>query len=384
MRMLSFLKKTFLENLRDWKILILTLVFAPFFVFLMYAYYGVAPSSYVLLVYNRDRSAGAEASASQALIAAWREFKHADGQPVFRVSEVTSLESARLQVKNRDADLLVEILPDFSRHLANFKDDPAGAPARLINHGNESNLRSSMAMALSDYIAYALAITSTGTRVPLEAGLQPAGTAAARRDFDLYVPALLVLAIIMVLFTAAATLIKEVDQGTMSRLLLSRLTTLEFLTAVSLNQVLIGLATLLLALLAALCTGYRMEGSLAALLVAGTISILGVVAISVLVAAFLKSIFELLTVGCFPFFILMFFSEAMFPLPKLTLFQLAGYSVYASDILPTSLTVRAFQKILNGGAGLAGIGFELAGILALTALYYVLGAWLFRRRHQRV
>ena len=37
MRMLAFLRKTFLENLREWKILILALTFAPFFVYVMYA-----------------------------------------------------------------------------------------------------------------------------------------------------------------------------------------------------------------------------------------------------------------------------------------------------------------------------------------------------------
>ena len=133
----------------------------------------------------------------------------------------------------------------------------------------------------------------------------------------------------------------------MSRLMLSKLSTPALLTAVSFNQIIIGVTALLLAFLAALSVGYQAEGSLLTLLIVGIVSTLSVVAISILVAAFLKSIFELLTIGCFPFFILMFFSDVLFPLPKITLFHVAGNTVHANDLLPTTLTVSAFNEILN-------------------------------------
>ena len=122
----------------------------------------------------------------------------------------------------------------------------------------------------------------------------------------------------------------------------------------------------------------------ATLLVIGAISTLGVVAMSILTAAFLKSMFELLTIGCFPFFILMFFSECMFPLPKVRLFHIAGHMLYANDILPTSLTVKALNKTLNYGAGIGDVLFELTAIVVLAIAYFALGTWLFRRRHMRV
>jgi ABC-2 type transport system permease protein len=96
----------------------------------------------------------------------------------------------------------------------------------------------------------------------------------------------------------------------------------------------------------------------------------------------MRTIFELLTVGCFPFFVLMFFSDAMVPLPKIPLFHVAGNVVNASDVLPTSLAVRALNRILNDGAGLGDVWFEMAGIALLTAAYFAAGIALFRRRHQ--
>lgn len=89
-----------------------------------------------------------------------------------------------------------------------------------------------------------------------------------------------------------------------------------------------------------------------------------VVALSLLVAAFMRTIFELLTVGVFPFFILMFFSDCMFPMPKIPLLRLAGHAFNLTDILPTSLATRAFGRILNFGAGLGDILLPGAGKMA--------------------
>jgi ABC-2 type transport system permease protein len=118
--------------------------------------------------------------------------------------------------------------------------------------------------------------------------------------------------------------------------------------------------------------------------VVGAATTLGVVAIAVFVSAFLKSMFELLTVGVFPFFVLMFFSDCMFPLPKVRVQEIGSHVLYANDILPTTLCVRAFNKILSFGAGLGDVAFEIGAILVLTAAYFAVGTWLFRRRHQRV
>jgi ABC-2 type transport system permease protein len=387
MRTLAFLEKTFLENLRDWKILVLTLAFAPCFVYMMKGYFAAATPSYRLLVLQHDEAsgdAGGEAANAEGLVAAWQAVRHPDGQPVFVVSKVRNLPAAIALVKRRDAELVVEIPAGFSRRLADRRDGKAGAPARLVNHGDAANVRSSMAMAYSDYVAYLWVAGVTGVSFPLELDVRGVGAGRPLSEFDLYVPALLVLAIIMVMFTAAATLVREVDKGTMIRLRLSPLRTAELLAAVSINQLLIGLVALALTLLAAVSVGYRPQGPWFAVLVVGAVATLGVVALSVGVAAFLKSMFELLTVGCFPFFILMFFSESMFPLPKVTLFHLAGRAFYANDVLPTSLAVRALGRILNFGAGLDDVAFELAAALVLTLGYYVLGAWLFARRHLRV
>jgi len=386
MRALAYFKKTFLENLREWKVLSLALVFAPAFVFMMYGYYGAATPAYRILVVNRDagEKAGSTSPEGAALLDAWRRAAHPDGTPVFTVIETLDLAGAQAQVRARDADLLVEIPAGFGAALASARTSPGAAPPRLVNHADERNLRGSMAMAMSDYVAFTEVSTRIGARLPLDVAVASLGSGRALSDFDLYVPALLALAVVMILFTAATSLVKEVDKGTMTRLMLSRLTTPELLAAVSANQVILGCVALSLAYLAALACGYHSAGSLTALLAVGAAGTLGVVAIAVVCSAFLDSMFELLTVGTFPFFVLMFFSECMFPLPKIPLLAVAGHTLYANDVLPTTLCVRAFNRILNFGAGIADVVFELVVILGLTVVYFAVGSWLFSRRHQRV
>jgi len=388
MRSLAYFLKTFRENLREWKILIMALVFGPFFIYIMNAYSSTSTPRYTILVINHDSevqlSGGEKLAAGNLIVNSWQAEKYPDGKSVFSVLAVKDVEAGKKKLQNRDADLLAVIPADFSRRLSDTVSSGSKMLPEIQEYGDPSNVRFMVAASFADYLSISLISRFTKWQLPLNLSIQPISSGRGLSDFDLYVPALLVLALIMVLFTAAASIIKEVDKGTIIRLQLSRISTAEFLGAISVNQVLISTAALALTFLAALHVGYRTSGSIFLFLFVGSLGSLSVIAISLIVAAFLKTIFELLTVGIFPFFILMFFSESMIPLPRLTLFVVFGHTYYVNDLLPTSLAVRAFNKILNFQAGMGDIGFELAGILLLTCLYFAIGVWLFRRRHMRI
>jgi ABC-2 type transport system permease protein len=92
--------------------------------------------------------------------------------------------------------------------------------------------------------------------------------------------------------------------------------------------------------------------------------------------------FGLLTLGCFPFFILMFFSDCFMPLPKIDIMQIAGHQIYLNDILPTATATRAMSKILNFNSGFNEIRFEILLILLLSLVYYTIGILLFKRKYR--
>jgi ABC-2 type transport system permease protein len=185
----------------------------------------------------------------------------------------------------------------------------------------------------------------------------------------------------MLMFTAAGALIREKDKGTIVRLRLSNLTVFEWLLSVTATQLIVGILALALTYATAWGVGYRANGSLLILLLVGALGSLSMMAFSVLVAAFLRTVFDLVTVGCFPFFVLMFFSGGMFPLPGIPLFQIGDRAVELNGMLPTTHAITALNRVLSYGAGVGDILFELGALVLLTVALYLLGVWAFTRRH---
>jgi ABC-2 type transport system permease protein len=385
MRLYPLFVKAMIENFRDWKILALGITFAPFFVVLMHFYFGEATEIYRLVFVNHDRGAAAEAgkavNAGRALILALEQYSDEDDAIAMDVSQKQGMAEAQESLKNKSVDLIVEIPANFSKTLVDYKKGERSATAVMKTYGDPTNPKYVMAASWCDALAFQFAADLTGLKGPLTFVTESLTPSKALTDFDLYVPGLLGLALMILMFTAAATLIKEKDKGTLMRLRLSNMTTTEWLIAVSLSQVIIGLLALGSTYLTAVALGYRTTGSMIAVISVSILSCLAIIAISVLVAAWLRTIFDLMTVGCFPFFILMFFSGGMFPIPTISLFALGGRSIDVNDILPTTHSIAAFGKILNQGSGLGDVAFEMGAITVLTIGYFSLGIWLFSRRH---
>jgi len=388
MRIISLFRKTWIENIRDWKILILTLTFAPLFVLLMYFYVGEwTQTAYRIVVINHDAGVSTadngDFNAGADLILEMKSVLDAEGKKIIEVKQELDMVTARKQLMNNAVDLVVEIPDRFSEVILSYSQGHQPVPAVVKTYGDPTKANYIMAAVWSDMITYEYAATTAGLESPLEIQVNTVSGKQTLNEFELYVPALLALALIMLMFTAAASLIKEKDKGTIIRLRLSNMTTFEWLTAVSLTQVIIGMLALALTFATAVALGYRTSGSLVAVSIVGLLSCFSIIAISLIVAAYLRTIFDLLTIGCFPFFILMFFSGGMFPLPPLRLFTIGDRAININDLLPTTHAINAMSKILNFGAGLGDVLFELGAITVLTVVLGAFGIWLFTRRQMQ-
>ena len=388
MRVFSLFRKILIENIRDWKILILTLSFAPLFVLLMYFYVDEAQSgAYRVIVINHDVGVTdpglGDFNAGSELILEMEGITDQDGNQLITVEQEQDMAAAQRKLLNNSVDLVVEIPELFSEVLLEFSKGNQTDHVIIHTHGDPSKPNYIMAAVWSDMITYEYAASVAGMNSPLEIQVHSVQGKETLNEFELYIPALLVLALIMLMFTAAATLIKEKDKGTIIRLRLSHMKTFEWLVAVSMVQIIIGMLALVLTYLTAVALGYESSGSLPAMMVVGFLGCLSIIALSIIVSAYLRTIFDLLTIGCFPFFILMFFSGGMFPLPPLRLFTVGTRSVNVNDVLPTTHTINAMGKILNYDSGLQELGYELVAITALTVVFFVLGVVVFTRRHMR-
>jgi ABC-2 type transport system permease protein len=375
-RLNALLRKTLIENFRDWKMLVMTLSFAPFFVVLMYFYFEGATISYRIAVVNQD-----EGAVAQELIERLEEVEFGEGTAVLRVTEEADLVAAQERIRDRSADLVIEIPRGFSSALLQYSPGSEDEPLVVRTYGDPANVKYMMTAALGDYLTYEYAALITGETGPMVLEPVTVGGADARDEFDLYMPGLLALALMMLMFTAAGTVIKEKDKGTLLRLRISNMSTAEWLAAVSITQVTIGLVAVALTYLTAWSLGYRMSGSLFDMAVITVLSSMAIVGISMIVAASLRTIFDLVTIGTFPFFILMFFSGGMFPLPDVQLFALGARTINANDFLPTTHSIAAYDRIMNAGGGLGDVAFELAAIVLLAVVFFVIGTWAFTRRH---
>jgi ABC-2 type transport system permease protein len=379
MKTLACFIKTFKENLRDWKILILAVIFAPFFIYMMYMYMGDSGSSvYNVVLLNNDN----KGIISNELIGEWEKMKTEDGKSVLRIRTVSDTITAKEMIKNKDADLFITIPDSFSDSFNMFIISGKGLLAPLKSYGDQANIKYMVAASFVDYITFNYISQKTGIELPVNVKYEFAGRGKSLKEFDLYVPALLVLSIIMMLFTAGASIVREIEKDTITRLTLSKLTSAEFMTALSINQIIIGLICLFLTLLAAFSVGYSTSGSMLLLFLVGALTCFSVISISIITACFIKTMFGLLTLGCFPFFILMFFSDCFLPLPKINLFNLAGHQIYLNDILPTATATRAFNKILNYDSGFSDVSFEILWILVLSFGFFFLGIWLFKKKYK--
>lgn len=379
MKTLACFIKTFKENLRDWKILIIAIVFAPFFIYLMYMYMGDSGTIvYNVALLNNDKK-GAFAN---ELVDEWRKIKTENGKPLLKIKTISDAITAKEMIKNKDADLFVTIPEGFSDSFNIFINSGKGLLSPIKSYGDQANIKYMVSASFIDYAAFSYISQKTGIEFPFNMKYEYAGRGKSLKEFDLYVPALLVLSIIMMLFTAGASIVREVEKDTITRLSLSKLKSSEFMTALTLNQIIIGLICLFLTLLAAFSVGYRTSGSIPLLLIVGALTCFSVISISIITSCFIKTMFGLLTLGCFPFFILMFFSDCFLPLPKINLFSLAGHQVYVNDILPTATATRAFNKILNYDSGFSDVSFEILWILALSLVYFFIGVWLFRKKYK--
>lgn len=367
--------KSLMENLRDWKVLAMTVLFAPFFLVLMFVFYGGEPTVYTIAVLNLDGN-----TAAQGLIEQLEHQTAPDGRHLFKLQMVQQKADLKQAVNNKTADVGLTIPADYGHRLNEGHLRQTAAPAEIAIFGSMANTRYPVAAVYATDVIQTYSLEMTGRKPPVRIEETFLEQKLPLNEFEGYVPGLLSLAILMILFTATASLVRESEKKTLVRLKLSRLGAFSFLTGTGAVQAVIAVCALVAAYLTALALGYRPVGSFVPVLLVGVLSSLAMVAISLVLASFLRTVFDVLTIGCFPFFILMFFSGTLFPEPKLALLSTPGYTLSLTDLLPLTHTATAFNRILNSGAGLGDIGYELAMLTLLTALLLAAGLTLYNKR----
>ncbi|MEW6093457.1 MAG: ABC transporter permease [Chloroflexota bacterium] len=384
MRLLSVFRKSFRESKRDLWVLLLSLAFAPLFVFLYWLMTGgTGSTSYSVLVINKDKpitlADGSTLSGGEDIIAGLRSLTYENGSPLLRVTLTDDQAAAEQKLRDRAAALLVIIPEDFSVQLAAFQEGDLSAETNVTFIGDMSNptytVAAVMVMTISD--SYAQGFTDAPR--PVELVEVPMGASAARTEFENYVPGLFIFSVIILIFQAAMTPARDIENGALRRLRLTRLNSFEYLGGITLWLTLVALLEVVLTFATAVALGFRSQGPLWLALLVAVITCLSVIGTGLIVACFSKNVSQAFVIANFPLGLLMFLTGSIFPLPRTNLFTLFGHGIAIYDFLPPTHAVIALNKIFTLGAGLKDVTFELAALALLSALYFGVGVLLFRR-----
>jgi ABC-2 type transport system permease protein len=388
MRLWNVFVKSIREQKRDLWLIGLSLAFAPLFVFIYYLMTGgTGTTSYGVLVINQDvpvtLTDGTTFAAGDDVVENLRGIAYQNGSPLLRVFLMDDRADAEQKLRDRAAAALVIIPLDFSAQLSAFRSGDTSASTDLTFIGDLTNPYYTVAAVMAMTAADAYTQGFTDAPRPVELVEIPLGASAARSEFENYVPGLLVLAVVLMVFQAAMTPARDIESGALRRLRLTPLTAFDYLGGTSLWLGLVSIGGVFLTFATAVAFGFRSQGPLWLAVLVAAITSLSIIGIGLIVACFSKTVSQAFVIANFPLGFLMFLTGAAFPLPRTNLFTLAGRGFALPDLLPPTHAVVALNKIFTLGAGFKDVAFELVALTLLSALYFGIGVWLFQRTQMR-
>ena len=379
MKILKIFWKSLKEQARDSVTLGLSLVIGPFFVLLYWLMIPSGSTTFGVIVQNLDTG-----PKGQQVIELLESLTYPSGDPLLDVSTIGNQERAEDLLRDRDAEVLLIIPENFSATLQTASLGGIQNPAEVSLVGDLTNPYYAYGAVMAGSVIDEFVQVQTGEIRPIRYTEIALGASAGRSEFDLYIPGVLIISVVMLVFIVSMTITYEVEAGTLRRLQMTSMKASDLLIGISLPIVLWGVISLLLTLLVAIALGFTSQGSIWSALLVGGITAVAVVGIGLIVAAYSKSVSQAFIIANFPLIFFMFFSGAVYPIPRIILFQIAGLNVSLYDLLPPTHAVIALNKILTLGSGLDGVLYEIISLIILSLLYYLIGIWLFQRRQLRL
>jgi ABC-2 type transport system permease protein len=378
--------KSVREQVRDYWILILTISLAPFFVIMYYLMVETETKEFNIILVNQDEGSflfGQPVNLGDSLVSYLKVASMEAEASGLHYADLDEHRAGIELLQEGEADVMVVIPRKLTLKLMNpAYDDSTGTLLELV--GDVTDIQYIIGAVWSEELINHFIREASGISWPIGWKETSLGYSGQRSEFELYMPGIMILAVIMMIFSASAAIVREPEAKTLERLKISNLTSLEFLGGISLAQVIIAIVSLLLTLFVALSIGYTLlPGTFWFILLVAVLTSLSMIAFSLIVAAICRSIKDVAIIGTFPLFILMFFTGAAFPISGGKLFSFTGITFHINDILSPTWAVDALNKVLIKGQEIGETIPDLAMILVLTLAYVIIGVWAFRRRHMR-
>jgi ABC-2 type transport system permease protein len=340
-----------------------------------------------MLVLNNDYGVivdGKTLNHGDELTAFFKKSFPGQGTTPFKVIAASNHDQCLEMLRKRDADALIIIDSLFSQSLEKQKSRDSLTTSRIEFIGDLTSTNYLVTAVWANEIVNEYSLNATNSKRFIQVSETALGSSGSIDDFDMIVPGILILSLIMLMFTSSIAFVSEVENKTIIRLKLSEISTFEYLAGISLVQLMVGIISLLLTLFTAIILGFNYTGSLLIMILIAGLTSLSIISFSLIIAAATRSAAEVLVVGNFPMFLFMFFTGAAFPLKSNILFKVAGYPVSLQGLMTPTHAISALNKTLVMSMDFASIIPEIISIVALTILYFLIGAIIFKRRHLKL
>jgi len=362
LKILMIARKSLLEIGREVQLLALTVALPlVFLVITVLTYNNPLLTTHPVWVVDAS-GAGAD------LIAALETQTYAAGKPVFDITLTDDRGAADQKLKAGEISALVEI-----------RNDPNASLPAVTIYGDALSGRFYKASTILENAIRAHSDRITGRASVLKVTMQPLSAAAPQTEFDLYAPGMIVFGLLMIIPQTAMLVSREVRWKTLDRLRLTPLSAFDLLAGVSLAQMVVAAAQVVIVTLAAVWMGFNNQGSLGLAILVGLAVSFSAIGQGLLVACFAADDSQAANVGSTFAMLQVFLSGSFWLLPPLTVFTLWGHQIDVFDIFPATHGFRALQQVLTYGDGLREIGFRLGATLALSLVYFGVGVAVFQR-----
>lgn len=387
MKVINIISKSLKEQIRSYWVLLLSLSMGPFFIFVYFLIMETTKPQYTILIANKDKGVIIDeqhVNYGNDLIQFFKRFSTDTTAIPLTVMEVADKTVGTENLKNKKADALIIIDDSFSQSILKRKAADTTSVVNIEFAGDLSNTNYLISAVWANEIVNEFALNATNNKRIVQLKETALGNSGTASSFDILVPGILIVSLIMLMFTASIAFVSEVENKTIIRLKLSKLRVVDFLAGISTVQLLVGIVSVLLTLLTAIMLGFRYEGSLLIMIFIAGLTSLSIIAFSLIIAALTKTAGEVLVVGNFPMFLFMFFTGAAFPLKSDALFTIAGYPVNIQGLMTPTHAISALNKTLIMNMDFSSIIPELISIIVLTIIYFVIGGMMFKQRHLKL
>ncbi|MEA4936159.1 MAG: ABC transporter permease [Paludibacter sp.] len=387
MKVINIISKSLKEQIRSYWVLLLTLSMGPFFIFVYFLIMETTKPQYTILIANNDKGVIIDeqhVNYGNNLIEYFKFFSSDTTAIPLNIKEVTDKTVGTVSLKSKKADALIIIDDSFSQSILKRKAADTTSVVNIEFVGDLSNTNYLISAVWANEIVNEFALNATNNKRIVHLKETALGNSGTASSFDMFVPGILIVSLIMLMFTASIAFVSEIENKTIIRLKLSKLRVVDFLTGISAVQLLVGIVSVLLTLLTAILLGFRYEGSLLMMIFIAGLTSLSIIAFSLIIAALTKTASEVLVVGNFPMFLFMFFTGAAFPLKSDALFTIVGYPVNIQGLMTPTHAISALNKTLIMNMDFSSIIPEIISIIVLTIIYFIIGGIIFKKRHLKL